>query len=158
MCGNASGRKGRGLEGGVSLGETMPIRMLGDRAREKYLLVMHLLKAMQQHRSILLIQDRLPDLDEVIRAYGQELTVKCSVMELAQREAVRDQRFTFRQRIRRNVRSVEELLVAQSAEGTLSSIGIKYSESKGLLVQPPSNDCGDVFPPDLLAIFRNAVR
>ena len=79
-------------------------------------------------------------------------------MELAQREAVRDQRFTFRQRIRRNVRSVEELLVAQSAEGTLSSIGIKYSESKGLLVQPPSNDCGDVFPPDLLAIFRNAVR
>src|SRR5688572_21503914 len=60
-------------EGGVTLFEPIPIGLESSFAREVDRPVVHALEAVQQHRSILFLEDRLADLDGVVRTDGQEV-------------------------------------------------------------------------------------
>ena len=64
---------------------------------------MEALNAMNQHRSVNLLQDVGSDLDDVIRGDAQNVCVKRAVMERAQGNTVRHDRLSLRMAIGQNV-------------------------------------------------------
>jgi hypothetical protein len=76
-----------------------------------------------QHRAVRLAEDRRADLDDAVGANGEEEPVELSVMELAKRDAVADDRLALGVALGRDVRRVQELQAAQPAEG--ASLGVR---------------------------------
>ena len=71
---------------------------------------------LQQHRAVFFSKYRRPHLDHVGRRHGQEVPVVRRMVQLAQREPVRDDRFAVGLGVPDDVRRVEQLLVPQSAQ------------------------------------------
>ena len=63
------------------------------------------------------------DLDHVVGPDGEEEAIERGVMELAQRDAVADQRLALGVAVRRDVHRVQELQMAQPAEG--AALGVR---------------------------------
>ena len=81
------------------------------------------MEAHHEHRAVRLAEDRRADLDDVVRSDGEEEPIERGVMELAQRDAVADDRLTLGVAVGRDVRRVEKLLVAQPAQG--AALGVR---------------------------------
>ena len=79
---------------------------------------MDLLEPDHQHRPVMLVQDGLADLDRVVGPDCEEQAVEGGVVQLAERDAVADNRFALGVAIGSDVRSVEQFLVVQAAQGT----------------------------------------
>jgi hypothetical protein len=63
------------------------------------------------------IQNVWSNLNHIVRTDTHEVVVKRSVMQLAEREAIRDHWLSLRLTVGYNVRRVEELLMTEAAEG-----------------------------------------
>lgn len=79
---------GRPLKRRVSLCEPIAVRLQRQLRRDVDRAVVHPLEAVQEHRSVLFVEDRLANLDRVVGPHGQEVPVIRGVVELAERQAV----------------------------------------------------------------------
>lgn len=103
--------------------------------------MVHCLQAMQEHRSVLLLEDGAPHLDHVIWANREEVPIERGVVELAQRQPVRNERLALRQGVPRDMGSVEELLVPETAEGAPHPIGLEHARAKRARETPAGGAC-----------------
>ncbi len=89
-------------------------------------LAVDLLEAHDEHRAVRFGEDGRADLDDVVGSDGEEEPIERGVVELAQGDAVADHRLALGVAVWRDVRRVQELLVAQPAEGAALGVGAKY--------------------------------
>ena len=106
--------------------------------------VMQPLNGVQKGRSIALTSEILPDFNSEIWSQTNEVTIKGSVMQGTKGKSIADHGLPSRFRIRNDMRRVEQLFVSQAAEGTLSSIRLKYALPECSLVQAYSDSGGHV--------------
>ena len=88
---------------------------------------MQTLQPVQQHRPILLVQDLSPNLDDVVGPDPDELPVEGGVVQLAERETILDSRLAAGLRVWNDVGSVEQLLMAETAQCALLPVGAEHS-------------------------------
>jgi len=65
------------------------------------------LKAVKEHRTILLLKDVIPDYNCIIRANAKKVLIKCSVVEFAERQAICDNRIAARLVVRHDMSRVK---------------------------------------------------
>jgi len=88
-----------------------------------------------KHWAIDLIEQIVPDLDGVIRADAEDVRVVSRVVNLAERQPIRDDRQTLLFRIRNDVSSVQQRAVVQHAHCASVRIGQHHTTSEQWLVQ-----------------------
>ena len=96
----------------------------------------HFLQPVQQHRPVFFSKNRRPHLDHVGRRHRQEVPVVRRMVQLAQREPVRDDRFAVGLGVPDDVRRVEQLLVPQAAQRALGLVRAQHALAKGALMEP----------------------
>ncbi len=74
---------------------------------------------MHERRSVTLVEDIRPDLDNIVRTDAQEKPVEGRVMEGAQSKPVLNPRLAERFRVRNDVGYVQQLFMAQPTECAL---------------------------------------
>ncbi len=84
---------------------------------------MESLDGVSERGAIRLVQQIVPDLDDVVRTDPHEELIEYRVMEPAECEAIGHNRLSVGLRVRDDMRSVQELAVLQAAECTLVPIG-----------------------------------
>src|SRR6266849_7916406 len=99
-----------------------------------------------EHRTVCLTQNVMPDLDLQIGSNTQDVRVERGVVELAQSEAIRNDRFSKRMFVGQYVSCIQQLLVAQSAYGTGFVIGVQNPHAEERLMKPPGHQRGEVSP------------
>ena len=104
---------------------------------------------MTEHRPIRLAKDVRPQFDREIRRDAQDMPVKRRVVQGAQGEPVRHDRFSARVPVGQDVCCLEQFLMAKSTNGTTLPVRPKHLLSKRLLVQPALGDAGDIRAPSL---------
>src|SRR5882724_9396737 len=95
---------------------------------------MALLQPMLQHWAVVLFEDVLSDFDDQVRTNADNIGVEGGVMQLAEGQAVADPGFTFRMAVGEDVRGVEKLHVAQSANGAVA-VSANDAHPKALLMK-----------------------
>ena len=90
-------------------------------------LAVDLLKPDDEHGAVRFGEDRRTDLDDVVGSNGEEEAIERGVMELAQGDAVADDRVALGVALGRDVGCVQELQVAQPAERT--ALGVRQREA-----------------------------
>ena len=103
--------------------EARPVRQVDGAAQQVDLLAVDLLEAHDEHRAVRFGEDGRADLDDIVGSDGEEEPIERGVMEFAQRDAVADHRLTLGVAVGGDVRRVQELLVAQPAEGAAFGVG-----------------------------------
>ena len=116
--------------------QPLPVRPIGLVVRENNLMVVELLKPVPQHRTIMLLQNVVPDFDDIVGSDADDVTIESGVVDLAERQAVRNHRLPAGLAVRNDVRRVEKLGVLQVADGTVVAIGVEYHHAKRLLMKP----------------------
>ena len=96
--------------------EARLVRKVGRAAWQMDLLAVELLQAHDEHRAVRFQEHGRPDPDEVVGLDGKEEAIECGVMQLAEHDAVADERLTLGLAVGRDVGRVQELLMTQPAE------------------------------------------
>ncbi len=106
--------------------------------------------------SILFAQNIGPDLNYVVGSNTKEVLIECGMMQLAESQPVRNDRFSSRLGVGNDVRGVKKFVVPESTERTLVPIGIENPFPKGSLVQSLPHGCCYVLTPArfLLVVYR----
>ena len=107
-------------------------------------LPVNLLKANNEHRAVRLSKNRLSDLDHVVRSNCEEEAVEGRMVELAECQAITDNRIALEVAIWRDMGGVEELVMPELAESTTIVVGPDHPLAKRHLMQPPTEGGGDV--------------
>ena len=89
---------------------------------------------MTQHRSVVLLENFAPNLDQAVRANTDEVLVERCMMEFAQGKSIWNPRLTTVLG-RNDVRSVEEFAMLETTDCALSPIGAEDPLAKGALVK-----------------------
>ena len=118
--------------------------------------VVQLLESVQQHGTVLFIQDISPNLDDKVRTNANKHPVKGGVMQLAESESVSDLRNSFRLTVRHNMRRIQELPMPQATQGALLSIRGQYPLTKGLLMESSFELSCHVSPYPYVRVFGNS--
>lgn len=85
-------------------------------ARQEDRLLVDLLEANHEHRTVNFAQDGRPDLDHVVGPDREEPPIERGVVKLAECDAVRDDWVSFINSVRDDVRRVEQFLMPQQAQ------------------------------------------
>jgi hypothetical protein len=96
---------------------------------------------MLQHRPIDFIENVQAHLDAVVWGHTDDVAVERGMMQLAQREPIRDARLPF-VGIRDDVRGFEEFMMAEATNRTVLPVGCQHSLAERLLVEALSNLAG----------------
>lgn len=96
--------------------------------------MVHLLKAMEEHGTVLFPEDIRVNLDDVVGTNGEEVAIIGSVVQLAECQAVGDGRFAALS-VRNDVRRVYQIDVAQIAQRTMFPVRLQDTLAKPLLVK-----------------------
>ena len=105
----------------------------------------------------MLSKDVRPNLDGVVRTEPKKRPIKRRVMQGTKREAVSNNRLTFRMTVRHDVRGVEQLRVTKTAECALLPVRLQYTFPKGPLVEPHSDRRCYVRAPDLVTVLADTI-
>ena len=89
---------------------------------------------MTQHRSVVLLENFAPNLNETVRANTDEVLVERCMMEFAQRKSIWNPRLTA-VLVSNDVSSIEEFAMLESTDCALSPIGAKDPLAKRALVK-----------------------
>ena len=116
---------------------------------------MDLLEAHDEHRAVRLGEEGRADLDDVVGANGEEEAIERGVVELAQCDAVADDRLALGVAVGRDMRGVEELLMAQPTEG--AALGVRANDplAEGGLVEPAAKGVGHIRAPRLGGVLTD---
>lgn len=109
---------------------------------------------MLEHRPVVFLQYVAADLYDAIPLNADEVAVEGTVMDLAQGKTIGDKRLTPFDAVRDDVRSVQQLAMAQPAERALLVVGMQDPLAKVTLVHPHLDGGGDVFAARLLGFRR----
>ncbi len=99
-----------------------------------------------QRRGVALVRLEDPNLDDVVGPDTDELTVEGGVVQLTERETILDPRLAVWLRVWNDVGGVEQLLVAETAQGALLPVGAQHSFAERTLVEPYLELARDVAP------------
>jgi hypothetical protein len=105
-----------------------------DTSGKKQTISVTFLEPVAQHGSVFLGENVAPDFDDKIRTKANDVAVECCVVDLAQRESVRHDRLAQWISVTDNVGRVEEIVLAQPANGARSAIGGKHAGPEASLV------------------------
>ena len=95
---------------------------------------------MLEHGAILFIKKILADFDDEIRTDAEQVSIEGRVVQTAQGDPVREDRLPFWMAVGDDVSSLQEFLVAKTADCTLLAISSEDPTSELLLMQPPVSD------------------
>ena len=112
------------------------------RSRQQDSTIVEVLQSVQQHRTVLFVQDVLPHFDDIVGGDADEQTIERGMVQLAERHAVANRGFTIGLGIRDDMRSVEKFLMAQAAERALFPIGLQHPLAKASLMNTRSHGRG----------------
>jgi len=115
------------------------------------------LDRVNQRGSVVLLKNIPAHLKHVIRAESQEVTIEGRVMQGAQRQPVADKGFSGWLSVRDYVRRIKELLVTQTAECTLTSVGFQDTLTEGSLVESNSDGGSDVHATGAIGVLVHLV-
>ena len=87
------------------------IRALGYRDRR----TVNTLESVEEHRTVGLAQDVRPNFYDQVGSNADQVLIECRMVELAERETVRNLRFSARIGVGKDVRCIEQFTVAQAA-------------------------------------------
>jgi hypothetical protein len=113
------------------------------------------LDAVPERRPIGLMQNIRANFEGVIRLHANEVSVKCCVVKLAERETIWDDRLTAFLGIGCDVCGIKKFLMPQPAERALTLIGYQDPLSECRLVQSTPSYCRDVFSPSVHSALRH---
>src|SRR2546425_4056084 len=102
---------------------------------------------MLEHRPVDLLQHVETHLHLEIGRDADDVAVKCGVVKLAEREAVGNHWLTERVAIREDVSGLQQLVVAEPADGTALLVGAEHTLAKAPLMQALPDHRGHVLPP-----------
>ena len=118
-------------------------------------LPVNLLQPHDEHRAVRFPQDRRPHLDDVVGPNGEEEPIERGVMQLAEGDAVADDRLALGVAVGRDVRRVQKLLMPESAERATVGVRSNHSLTEGDLVQPTAERRGHIGTPRLGDVLAN---
>jgi hypothetical protein len=95
------------------------------------------LEAVLEHRAVSLPEHVSANVHDQVGPDADDVAVEGRVVEGTQGQAVGDLRLAERVAIRQDVRGVEQLGVAQAADGALLAVGADDAQPERVLVQPP---------------------
>jgi len=110
---------------------------------------MESLEAVAQHGAVGLMQDRRRDVNHQVGVDADEMAVECRVVELAECEAVRNDRLAARVPVRQDMCGFQQLLVPEVADRTALTIGGEDPLTEALLMQSLARVAGHVLPASL---------
>ena len=93
------------------------------------------LQAVHQHGAIGFVEHIFPNLYYQVRPDTEDVLVKSSMMQFAERQSVRNPRLAFGMAVGQDVRCFEQFGVAESTDSTTLPIGFNDPIAKALLVQ-----------------------
>src|SRR5690606_39015991 len=108
----------------VALRQAIPVRPEFGRARQDQFLSVKRLNPVDECRAVYFFEDIGPDLERVVGTDTDEVPIERLVVERAECEAVAHHRLAVGARIRNDVGGVQELFVAEPAEGALASVSL----------------------------------
>jgi hypothetical protein len=138
----------------ISTLQSHPIGRFGRSAWQVDLLAMDLLETDDEHRSIGFREDGRTDFDHVIRSNGEEETIERGVMQLAEGDAITHDWLAPEIAVRRDMRSVEKLLVPQSAKSAPLSISANHTLTESNLMQSAAERSRHIGSPRLRILLR----
>jgi hypothetical protein len=99
---------------------------------------------MREHRAVGLVQNVLAELDREVRGDPQDVGIERGVVKLAQREAIRHDRFAARVPVRQDVGCLQQFAMAEPADRAAALIGLQDPEPKALLMDSSLHNGRDV--------------
>jgi len=128
-------RPTRAAEEGVAIGQEVAIGLEVVGARHVDAPALKALQAMLEHRAVDLLQDVEAHSDLEVGRDADEVAVEGGVMELAEREAVGNDRLPQGMAVGEDVGGFQQLVMADSADGAALLIGAEHALAKAPLVQ-----------------------
>src|SRR5262249_13332634 len=116
------------------------------------------LKTMLQHQSVNLIQDIHAHFHRVVRCDADDVAIERGMMQLAERQSVRNPRVAFWISVGDDMCSFEELLMAQAADRAVLAIRFKHTFTECLLVKALSDQSSHIATSDVDDVGRLAGR
>ena len=113
------------------------------------LLAVDLLEPHDEHRTVRFLEDGRPHLDDVVGPDGEKEPIERGVMQLAQRDAVADDRLALGVAVGRDVRCVQEFPMPESTERASLGVRSNHPLAEGDLVQPTAERRGHIRTPGL---------
>jgi hypothetical protein len=138
--------------------EAGPVGKIDGAAGQMDLLTVDLLEAHHEHRAVRFPQDGRAHLDDVVGPNGEEEPIERGVMQLAQGDAVADDRLALDIAVGRDVRRVQEFLVSESAQRASFRVRSNHPLTEGDLVQPTAERCGHIRTPRLGRVLTDGQR
>ncbi|HET6639045.1 MAG TPA: hypothetical protein VFH82_09725, partial [Gemmatimonadota bacterium] len=104
--------------------------------RENQGLSLKSLKPVEEHRTVDFLENIHPYIDPTVRTNAENVPVVRCMVELAERQPVRDDRVSLRVLIGKDVRRVEEFSVAKPADRTAFPISPQHAFAEPGLMEP----------------------
>ena len=120
-------RSARAAEEGVALGQEVAIGLEVVGARHVDAPALEALQAMLEHRPVDLLQHVEAHRDLEVGRDANDVGVERGVMQLAEREAVGNHRLTERVDIREDVGGLQQLVMAEPADGAALLVGAEHA-------------------------------
>src|SRR5438034_1282684 len=105
------------------------------------------LQTMLKHRPVDFLQHGEAHGDLEVRGDADEVAVEGSMVELAEREAIRNHRLSKGMAIREDVGGFQQFVMAEPADGAALLVGAEHSLAKAPLVQALPDHRGHVLAP-----------
>ncbi len=105
-------------------------------ARQLDPLPVQILNRVLECRTIALLEDIRPDLDNIIRPQSDEELIEYRMVKAAQSDAVADNRLALRLSVRNNMGGVKQFLMTKAAKSALPTIRFKHPFAESPLVEP----------------------
>ena len=107
-------------------------------------MAVQILQSMTEHRPILLFKDIAMNLDHEVGPNTEDVSIKCGVMNLAERETIRHNGIALRVTIRKDVRGLEQFGMTKPTHRAAFPIRCQNSRSKLLLMHSSLREHRDV--------------
>src|SRR3989338_4850722 len=128
----------------VTLGQEVAVRLKDRAARDADVRAVEALEAMAEHGPIGLAKNGGLHLDLKVGANAEQVAVERRVVQRAEGQAVRHHGLAARVAIGQDVGGLEQLLVAQAADGATLLVGREHALAEALLMEPLTGRAGDV--------------
>lgn len=102
------------------------------------------LNGMSERRTVTFPKNIGPNLDDIIRPQPNEELIKCSMVEVAESDAVADYWLTSGVSVRDDMGGIQQLLVAKPTKCALPAVGLKNLFSECTLMKPDADRRSDI--------------
>jgi hypothetical protein len=129
----------RSHEALVTLCQEVSIRLEVVDSRHVDVSALEALEAVLEHRAVDLLEHVEADLDLEVGCDADDVGIEGRVMQLAQREAVGNHWLSQGMAVGQDMGSVQQLVMAEPADGTALTVGTEHTLAKAALVQTLAN-------------------